>query len=158
MRSPYCLCVCVCLYVYFPCNFLMLELIFTELCMCFVYLGTWAHLNGALNKPFPPLSVPCMYAPHSSLLGTGSVNTFLRQRMHSTILELLDTSFSTRSVSYQMRVCVSARSCDRPNRSSLSVVFLGPRANAELVPKFQVALYASHAALQMVTLKNYDLM
>jgi hypothetical protein len=28
------------------------------------------------------------------------------------------------------------------------VVFLGPRANAELVPKFHVALYASHAALQ----------
>jgi hypothetical protein len=29
-------------------------------------------------------------------------------------------------------------------------VFLGPRANAELVPKFHVALYASHAALPMV--------
>jgi hypothetical protein len=34
-----------------------------------------------------------------------------------------------------------------------SVVFLRPRANAELVPKFHVALYASHAALPMVTLK-----
>jgi hypothetical protein len=33
------------------------------------------------------------------------------------------------------------------------VVFLGPRANAELVPTFQVALHASHAALPMVTLK-----
>jgi hypothetical protein len=33
------------------------------------------------------------------------------------------------------------------------VVFLGPRANAEFVPKFHVALYASHAALPMVTLK-----
>jgi hypothetical protein len=33
------------------------------------------------------------------------------------------------------------------------VVFLGPRANAELVPKFHVALHASHAALPMVTLK-----
>jgi hypothetical protein len=31
--------------------------------------------------------------------------------------------------------------------------FIGPRANAELVPKFQVALHASHAALLMVTLK-----
>jgi hypothetical protein len=31
--------------------------------------------------------------------------------------------------------------------------FLLPRANAELVPKFHVALYASHAALPMVTLK-----
>jgi hypothetical protein len=32
-------------------------------------------------------------------------------------------------------------------------VFLGPRANAELVPKFHVALHASHAALPMVILK-----
>jgi hypothetical protein len=43
--------------------------------------------------------------------------------------------------------------CDRPTRLRFSVVFLGPRANAELVPKFHVALYASHAALPMVTLK-----
>jgi hypothetical protein len=35
----------------------------------------------------------------------------------------------------------------------LSVVFLGPRANAELVPKFHVALHASHATLPIVTLK-----
>jgi hypothetical protein len=33
------------------------------------------------------------------------------------------------------------------------VVFLGPRANAELVPKFHVTLHAKHAALRMVTLK-----
>jgi hypothetical protein len=32
-------------------------------------------------------------------------------------------------------------------------VFLGPRANAELVPKFHVALHASHAALPMVALE-----
>jgi hypothetical protein len=31
--------------------------------------------------------------------------------------------------------------------------YLGLRANAELVPKFHVALHASRAALQMVTLK-----
>jgi hypothetical protein len=47
----------------------------------------------------------------------------------------------------------SRRSWDRPTRSRFSVVFFGARANAELVPKFQVALYASHAALPMVTLK-----
>jgi hypothetical protein len=34
-----------------------------------------------------------------------------------------------------------------------SVGFLGPRANAELVPKFHVALHASHAALPMVALE-----
>jgi hypothetical protein len=45
----------------------------------------------------------------------------------------------------------SGRSCDRPSRSRFYVVFLGPRANAELVPKFHVALHASHAALPMVT-------
>jgi hypothetical protein len=33
------------------------------------------------------------------------------------------------------------------------VVSLGPRANAELVPKFHVALHASHAALSMVILE-----
>jgi hypothetical protein len=47
----------------------------------------------------------------------------------------------------------SGRSCDRPTRSRFSVVFLGTRANAELVPKSHVALHASHAALPMVTLK-----
>jgi hypothetical protein len=45
------------------------------------------------------------------------------------------------------------RSCNRPIRSTFSVVFLGPRANANLVLKFHVALHASHAALAMVTLK-----
>jgi hypothetical protein len=34
-------------------------------------------------------------------------------------------------------------------------VFLGPRANAELVPKFHVALHASHAALPMVISKIF---
>jgi hypothetical protein len=47
----------------------------------------------------------------------------------------------------------SRGSSDRPTRSGFSVVFLGLRANAELVPKFHVALHASHAALPMVTLK-----
>jgi hypothetical protein len=45
----------------------------------------------------------------------------------------------------------SGRSCDGPTRSRFSVVFLGPRASAELVLKFHVALHASHAALPMVT-------
>jgi hypothetical protein len=45
----------------------------------------------------------------------------------------------------------SGRTCDLPTQSKFSVAFLGPRANAELVPKFHVALHASHAALPMVT-------
>jgi hypothetical protein len=48
----------------------------------------------------------------------------------------------------------SGRSCDRPTRSRFSLVFLGRSANAELVPKFHVALCVSHAALPVVvTLK-----
>jgi hypothetical protein len=39
-----------------------------------------------------------------SLLGNGWVKTFARQRIHATIEELLDASFSVRSVSYQKRV------------------------------------------------------
>jgi hypothetical protein len=50
----------------------------------------------------------------------------------------------------------SGRSCDRPTRSRLSVVFLGPRANAELVLKFHVALHASHAALQILTFQKFS--
>jgi hypothetical protein len=47
----------------------------------------------------------------------------------------------------------SGRSCDRPTRSRISVVFLGPRANAAFLPKFHVSLHASHTALLMVELK-----
>jgi hypothetical protein len=47
----------------------------------------------------------------------------------------------------------SGRSFDRPNRSRLSVAFLGPRANAELVLKFHIVLHASHGALPTITLR-----
>jgi hypothetical protein len=52
------------------------------------------------------------------------------------------------------RQFASGRSCDQPARSRFSVVFLAPRANAELVPKFYIALHASNAALPIVTLKT----
>jgi hypothetical protein len=73
------------------------------------------------------------------------------------------TTKKTAQIGTSVRACVfnagllarsqfaSGRSCDRPTRSRFSVVFLGPRANAELVPKFHVALHASHPALPMVT-------
>jgi hypothetical protein len=32
----------------------------------------------------------------------------------------------------------SGKSCNRPNRLSFSAIFLGPSANAELVPKFHL--------------------
>jgi hypothetical protein len=50
----------------------------------------------------------------------------------------------------------SGRPCDRPTRSRLSVVFLCPRANAELVHKFHVAMHTSHATVPMIT-KNFAL-
>jgi hypothetical protein len=50
---------------------------------------------------------------------------------------------------------VSGRSCDRPNRLRLAMVFLGPRANAVLVPKFHVALHASQISLPIVTLQMF---
>jgi len=43
--------------------------------------------------------------------------------------------------------CASGRSCGRPAISKFSVVFLGPRANAETVPKIHFALCASYAPL-----------
>jgi hypothetical protein len=33
------------------------------------------------------------------------------------------------------------------------VVFLGPSINVEMIPKFHIALHASHAVLPMITLK-----
>jgi hypothetical protein len=45
------------------------------------------------------------------------------------------------------------RSCYRPTRSRFSVVSLRPRENPNFVPRFQVALHASQAALPMVTSK-----
>jgi hypothetical protein len=52
----------------------------------------------------------------------------------------------------------SRRSCDQPTQSRFVMVFLGPRANAELVLKFHVALHASHVALPIETLKISPLM
>jgi hypothetical protein len=46
----------------------------------------------------------------------------------------------------------SGKSSGRPTRSRFSVVLFGPRANAELVPKFHAALHVSYAALLMITL------
>jgi hypothetical protein len=46
----------------------------------------------------------------------------------------------------------SERSCDQSTPPSLFIGFLGPRVNAELISKFQVALHASYEALPMVAL------
>jgi hypothetical protein len=72
--------------------------------------------------------------------------------MHITIIVKIvkkkENKNTTAQIGTNVRVCgagllarsqfASGKSCDRPTRSGFSVVFLGPRANAELVPKFQV--------------------
>jgi hypothetical protein len=50
----------------------------------------------------------------------------------------------------------SGRSCDWPTRSRFPVLFLHPRANAKLVPKFHVELHSQNAALPLVIL-NFSL-
>jgi hypothetical protein len=42
----------------------------------------------------------------------------------------------------------SGRSCDQSTPSSFFVIFLGPRANTELVSKLHVALHAPHVTVQ----------
>jgi hypothetical protein len=79
-----------------------------------LYHGTWPHLNGVLHKFLPLVCVSNMCIP-LIVSSNGSVNTFPRQRIRAAIEELLDTSFSLRSVSYQRRVyrfvCVSCYRC-----------------------------------------------
>jgi hypothetical protein len=65
----------------------------------------------------------------------------------------LNLPYAGRWIPCQELVVWSPQLQDRPTRSKFSVVLLGPRANAEFVPKFHVALNASLAALPMVTLK-----
>jgi hypothetical protein len=48
---------------------------------------------------------------------------------------------------------IRGRSCYRSIRPRFSMGFLGPRANAEFVSKFRVALHASRGVFPMVTLK-----
>jgi hypothetical protein len=46
-----------------------------------------------------------------SVIANGSANTFPRQRIHATVEELLDASFSMRFMPYQRRVYGSACVC-----------------------------------------------
>jgi hypothetical protein len=46
------------------------------------------------------------YPPTPSLPGNGSVNTFLCQQIHTTMVEMLDALFSLWSVSYKSSLCV----------------------------------------------------
>jgi hypothetical protein len=65
--------------------------------------GSWALLNDELRKSLPSVCVPVLVFP-LSLLGNGSVNTFLRQRTQVTMGDLLHASFCMPSVSYRTEV------------------------------------------------------
>jgi hypothetical protein len=78
------------------------------------------------------------------------------EKMKNTAQHRLETNVRARGFNAGLLATsqfASGRSCDLPNRSRFSVVFLGLRAYAELVPKFHVVLPASRAALPTVTLK-----
>jgi hypothetical protein len=82
----------------------MLQPIFTKRRMYII--GAWAHLNGVLTKYLPSV---CMYVYPSVVarqrLGknvTAATNT------HAPIEELLDASFSIRSMSCQRKVEISS--------------------------------------------------
>jgi hypothetical protein len=97
MRTLCCLCVCMCS----PSQLSNASFNFYE--TRYVYNGTWTHFNGVLHKSLPSICVCICIA--LSLLDNGSVNTS-RQRLHATIEELLDASFSLRSL-YQRSICAS---------------------------------------------------
>jgi hypothetical protein len=97
MRSPCCLCVS-------PINFWMPEPIFMKLHM---YIMAPEPIWTAYFVNLSQQSV-CLYVyPPPVLLGNGLVNMFPQQRIHITVEEFLDTSFSIPSMSYQRRVCGS---------------------------------------------------
>jgi hypothetical protein len=52
-------------------------------------------------------------------------------------------------------LCASGRSCDRIPLSKFSLPFLGPRANAELMPKIHMTQYASHTTLHKIDIKIF---
>jgi hypothetical protein len=108
-----------------------------------------ACLVIAQQRPlyFSLLSVHCLgsgilMSGHKPRVGSAPRHTdWLTISRNINLLSLARSQFASR------------RSCDRPTWSRFSVVFLSPRANTGLVPKFNIALYASHAAPPMVTLK-----
>jgi hypothetical protein len=103
----------VCLWIP-PVNFGMPEPIFTK-------LGMHVMATESVSTAFfinPSHQTVCLYVYPSyrckttvrlsgflhSLLGNGPINTFLQKRIQATVKELLDPSFSIRSVSYRRRV------------------------------------------------------
>jgi hypothetical protein len=109
---------------------------------CYTRFG--AYPNYIHIKMFIKTTCKCFQRKRKRRKKTAEIGTNVRARIFNAGL-LARSQFA------------SWRSCNRPTLSRFSLVFLGPRANAKLVPKFHVALHASHAAITMVTLKNFAL-
>jgi hypothetical protein len=89
MKSLFCLCVCVS--VYPPINLWIPKPAFMKFDIYIMVLET-ISTSYFLN---PPHQSVCLHVnPHVSLLGNGSVYRFPWQRIHATIEELLEASFS----------------------------------------------------------------
>jgi hypothetical protein len=74
-----------------------------------VYHGTWAHLNVLIKKSLPSVCVSvCVSLATIVARQRLSRNVTAVTNAHATIEELLDTSFSMRSVSYQGKWAISS--------------------------------------------------
>jgi hypothetical protein len=72
----------------------------------YVHIMESEPINGVLHESLPSVCVSVCVS-FLSLLGNGSVNTFPRKRIHTTIKELLVPPFSMQFASYQRPVCGS---------------------------------------------------
>jgi hypothetical protein len=90
MRAPCSLCVCLSPYKLLNAWTNMYEI-------WYVYHEIWTHLNVVFHKSLRSVCVSVFVFP-LLLLGNDSVYTLPRQRIHETIDELLNASFSVRSV------------------------------------------------------------
>jgi hypothetical protein len=78
-----------------------------------------------------------------------NVCTALTQQLRTYGLPLGPVYFSAGLQARSQYAC--AWYCDRPTRSTFSVVFLHPRAKAELIVNIHVAVHASHTAVPVLS-------
>jgi hypothetical protein len=109
-------------------------------CRCYTRFGTYP--NYVYIKNLQKQLVNVFKEKKKRKNNTAQIGTNVRTRIFNAAL-LARSQFA------------SGMSCNQPSGSRFSVVLLGPRENAESVPKFHIALHASHAAIPMVTLKKF---
>jgi hypothetical protein len=95
MRSPCSLCVCASPLI----NSEWLNNLYET---WYAFHGTWVNLNGVLHKSLPSVCLSVLTYP-LSLLGNGSVKRFRVTKYTHNKGELLEVSFSKRSLSYRSK-------------------------------------------------------